>query len=81
MRATDFRRYRDPPENDITPREILELRKRLGLSQEQFSERIGASVDTLKSWETGRRHPSGTARKALRDLAAMICEKSPSTCT
>lgn len=72
---------RYPLENDIAPAEIVDLRRHLGLSQEAFSERIGASVDTLKSWEVGRRHPSGTARKALRDLAAAVCEKSLSTCT
>ncbi len=76
MTPTELARlYRDPPENLMSPEEILELRRRLGLSQEAFAERIGAAVDTLKSWETGRRHPSGTARKALRDLVD-VCNKA-----
>jgi putative transcriptional regulator len=62
-------------ENDISPREIADLRRHLGLSQEQFAEHLGAAVDTLKSWETGRRRPSGAARKALRDLAVAASEK------
>ena len=63
--------YRDPPENLLTPRQILDLRRRLGLTQLELAERIGASLDTIRSWETGRRHPTGCARRALQDLAAV----------
>lgn len=67
--------YRDPPENLLSPKEILDLRLRLGLTQAQFAERLGASLDTVRSWETGRRHPTGCARKALQDLTVMLCKK------
>ena len=67
--------YRDPPENLMSPEEILGLRLRLGLTQAQLAERLGASLDTVRSWETGRRHPTGCARKALQDLAVMLHKK------
>lgn len=43
----------------------IEIRKKTGLSQSQFAKAIGISVNTLKSWEQGQRHPSGSARVLL----------------
>ena len=38
------------------------VRKRLGLSQAEFSERIDVSLDTIRNWEQGKRSPTGAAR-------------------
>ncbi len=51
---------------------IRAVRSRIGMTQREFSERIGISVDTLRNWEQGRRHPTGTARALLR-----IIDKAP----
>ncbi|MEQ1663730.1 MAG: helix-turn-helix domain-containing protein [Thiobacillus sp.] len=40
---------------------ILDLRKRLGLTQEKFAARFGFSVATLRHWERGDRTPHGPA--------------------
>lgn len=44
------------------------VRKRLGLSQAEFSERIDVSLDTICSWEEGRCSPTGAAKALLKVL-------------
>ena len=51
---------------------IRGVRARVGMTQRDFSDRIGISVDTLRNWEQGRRYPTGTARALLR-----IIDKAP----
>ncbi|TVR85613.1 MAG: helix-turn-helix domain-containing protein [Spirochaetaceae bacterium] len=51
---------------------IRTIRARVGMTQREFSHRIGISVDTLRNWEQGRRYPTGTARALLR-----IIDKAP----
>ena len=46
---------------------IAETRHRVNLSQPKFAEKLGISVNTLRSWEQGLRKPSGAA-KTLLDL-------------
>lgn len=41
--------------------DVASLRKRLGLTQEQFAARFGCSIATLCSWECGDRTPHGPA--------------------
>lgn len=45
---------------------VRRIRSRVGMSQREFSQRIGISVDTLRNWEQGRRYPTATARALLR---------------
>ncbi|GAA5218322.1 NadS family protein [Corallincola platygyrae] len=45
--------------------DVKALRNRLGVSQLQFSTALGASLDTVKSWESRRRNPTGIAAKIL----------------
>ena len=49
--------------------DLAALRKYLGLTQKQFSSRIGISIDTLQNWEQDRRQPDGPAKALLRILA------------
>ena len=44
------------------------VRKRLGLTQQEFSRRIDVSLDTIRNWEQGKRSPTGAARALLRVL-------------
>ena len=44
------------------------VRKRLGLSQVEFSERIDVSLDTIRNWEPGKRSPTGAAKALLKVL-------------
>lgn len=50
------------------------VRKRLGLSQAEFSARIHVSLDTIRNWEQGKRMPTGAAKALLR-----ILDKAPET--
>ena len=41
--------------------DVSELRRRMGMTQEQFAARFGFSVATLRHWERGDRTPQGAA--------------------
>ena len=49
--------------------DVSAIRRRTGLSQTAFSQRIGVSTGTLRNWEQGRRAPDGPARVLLAMLA------------
>jgi putative transcriptional regulator len=44
------------------------VRKRLGLTQLEFSQRIEVSLDTIRNWEQGKRSPTGAAKALLKVL-------------
>lgn len=46
--------------------DIKSIRMRLKVSQHEFAEALGLSQETIKSWEQGRRNPTGLAKKALK---------------
>lgn len=48
------------------------VRKRLGLSQAQLSERIDVPLETIRNWEQGKRSPTGAAKSLLK-----ILDKAP----
>ena len=48
------------------------VRKRLGLTQEEFSLRIEVPLNTIRNWEQGKRKPTGAASALL-----MILDKAP----
>ena len=48
------------------------VRKRLGLTQLEFSNRIDVSLDTIRNWEQGKRCPTGAAKALLK-----VLDKSP----
>jgi putative transcriptional regulator len=48
------------------------VRKRLGLTQLEFSQRIDVSLDTIRNWEQGKRCPTGAAKALLK-----ILDKAP----
>lgn len=41
--------------------DVSALRRRMGMTQEQFAARFGFSVATLRHWERGDRSPQGAA--------------------
>jgi putative transcriptional regulator len=44
------------------------VRRRLGLTQVEFSDRLGISLDTIRNWEQGKRSPTGAAKALLKVL-------------
>ena len=52
----------------MTKEQILQARRKLGLSQAAFAELIGVSLRAVKYWESGQRNPSKMAVKRIQDL-------------
>jgi len=44
------------------------VRKRLGLSQAAFAQRIDVPLETIRNWEQGKRYPTGAAKSLLKVL-------------
>ena len=44
------------------------LRENLAITQAQLAQALGTSVDTIKSWESKRRNPTGLAAKVLATI-------------
>ena len=44
------------------------VRQRLGLTQQELSQRIDVSLETIHNWEQGKRSPTGAAKALLRVL-------------
>ena len=41
------------------------IRTQIKVSQAEFAQAMGTSIDTIKSWESKRRNPTGLAAKVL----------------
>ncbi|MBM4267478.1 MAG: helix-turn-helix domain-containing protein [Deltaproteobacteria bacterium] len=55
--------------DDLSGPEIRELRKRLGLTQEEFAHAVAVTFSTVNRWENGHAKPSKLARRAIEALA------------
>jgi putative transcriptional regulator len=66
--AVDYTRGKiklDSVEVDLPPIDAGAIRKKLNLTQEEFSEKYKLSLSTLRNWEQKRRVPQGPARILL----------------
>jgi putative transcriptional regulator len=50
--------------------DVRDLRKRLGMTREQFALRYGLSIENLRNWEDGRRPLDSTAVSYLTAIAS-----------
>ena len=50
--------------------DVKAIRCNLNVTQSEMAKALGISVDTIKSWETGRRNPTGLAAKVLAIIQA-----------
>lgn len=48
--------------------DVKTLRESLSITQAQLAQALGTSVDTIKSWESKRRNPTGLAAKVLATI-------------
>lgn len=48
--------------------DVKAIRAKLHVSQAEFADAMGTSVDTIKSWESKRRNPTGLAAKVLATI-------------
>lgn len=52
--------------------DVVKIRKKYDMNQQEFAALLGISVGTLRNWEQGRRKPQGPAKVLL-----IIAEKKP----
>ena len=50
----------------VLPSQIKDIRARMNVSQEVFARLLNVPLVTAKSWEAGRRKPSGAAARLLQ---------------
>lgn len=48
--------------------DVKAIRAQLNVSQSEMAAALGTSLDTIKSWESGRRNPTGLAAKVLATI-------------
>jgi len=65
----DLRAYRMHVPKRI---DVRAIRRRLGMTQEEFAGRFGFSVSTLRHWEQGKRQPEGATRAYL-----LVIDRAP----
>lgn len=53
---------------------VCSVRTKLQLGRLEFARRIDVSPETVRNWEQGKRHPTGSARALLR-----VLDKEPRT--
>lgn len=58
----------DAAAREDAARYVRRVRKRLGLSQADFSTQINVPLETVRNWEQGTRHPTGAARALFKIL-------------
>ena len=60
----------------MTSEEILQLRKKMGLSIRAFADKIGVNKATIVNWEQGRHAPIGLALKVLKRMPKRVFKQS-----
>ncbi|ELW9028260.1 MULTISPECIES: NadS family protein [Enterobacterales] len=50
--------------------DVKAIRAQLNVTQDEMAKVLGTSLDTIKSWEAGRRNPTGLAAKVLATIQA-----------
>ena len=48
---------------------VRQLRRQLGMTQEEFAHALGITVGTVNRWENGRFRPSKLARATIMEFA------------
>ncbi len=49
--------------------DVARIRRRLNMTQSEFSRSFGLSLDSVKNWEQGHRSPEGPAKVLLAVIA------------
>jgi putative transcriptional regulator len=68
-RRLTVRTYRLPPApRDYRPDDVKRVRELLGTSQAVLAGFLGVNVNTVRSWEQGKRPPQPIARRFLAEI-------------
>lgn len=53
------------PVEELSPEEIIQVRKKAGVSQAVFASYLNVTVSIVSQWERGEKHPGGPSLKLL----------------
>lgn len=71
-----LKEFRDKPEKlkryEFEPADVIGVRQKFGMTQQQFADFLMISIRTLQKWEQGERDPDGASHTLLR-----VMEKEP----
>jgi DNA-binding transcriptional regulator YiaG len=56
----------------MSPKQVVAIRKTLGITQQELADRIAAHQVSVARWKTGQSVPTGAYLKALNELAAKL---------
>mgnify|MGYP006300374341 FL=1 len=62
------------PKRDV-PELVKTLRKRMGLTQEQFAKEVGVTFTTVNQWENGHRKPLPFLMNRLMEMDQELKKK------
>ena len=65
VEKTVVRKMKVAPVPDYTPKEIRDIRLKSAMTQSVFAACIGVTKKAVESWEGGRSHPDGAARRTI----------------
>ncbi len=57
------------------PKRVKEVRRQLGLSQEELAHELGVSFATVNRWENGRTSPSKLAKASFRNFCSEMASQ------
>jgi putative transcriptional regulator len=57
------------------PQTVKEVRRQLGLSQEELAHAVGVSFATVNRWENGKTAPSKLAQVSFENFCAKMTKK------
>lgn len=58
----------------VKPKEIVQLRRKLRLTQHEFARRLSVTQAQLSRWETGQAKPRSVYVRQLREMAGLPVE-------
>lgn len=58
--------------------EIREIRKKLGMTQEQFAHALGVTFGSVNRWESSKSKPSPMARQKIEEFNKRINDEKAS---
>lgn len=59
----------------MEPKHIKTIRAWFGLTQQELADKLGVSQNAVARWETGSRHPTGSAVTLLTGLLVQVAEQ------
>jgi DNA-binding transcriptional regulator YiaG len=57
------------------PERVKEVRRKLGLSQEDLSHELGVSFATVNRWENGKTSPSKLAKASFKNFCSEMASQ------